>query len=78
MGGDRRPERSISTLGLVDFAIFPHLDNPGLPLNTIANAERWAAGMTVPAYAIDDETAIKVTEDGVDVVSEGHWRLFKG
>ena len=66
-----------STLGLVDFAIFPHLDNPGLPLNTIANAERWAAGMRVPAYAIDDETAIKVTDDGVEVISEGHWRLFE-
>ena len=66
-----------TTLGLVDFAIFPHLDNPDLPYNGMANAERWAAGMTVPAYAIDDQTAIKVTDDGVEVVSEGHWRLFE-
>ena len=29
-----------------------------------------------PAYAIDDETAIKVTDGTVDVVSEGHWKLF--
>jgi dipeptidase E len=29
-----------------------------------------------PAYAIDDETAIKVTEDSIEVVSEGHWKLF--
>ncbi len=65
-----------STLGLVDFAIFPHLDHPDLPRNKMANAERWAAGMTMPAYAIDDQTAIKVTDDGVEVVSEGHWRLF--
>ncbi len=41
----------------------------------MANAERWAAGMTLPAYAID-QTAIKVTDNGVEVVSEGHWRLF--
>jgi dipeptidase E len=66
-----------STLGLVDFAIFPHLDNPDLPHNAMANAERWAAGMTVPAYAIDDQTAIKVTDDGVEVISEGRWRLFE-
>jgi dipeptidase E len=66
-----------STLGQVNFAIFPHLDHPALPHNTMANAERWAAGMTVPAYAIDDQTAIKVTDDGVDVISEGHWRLFE-
>jgi hypothetical protein len=42
----------------------------------MADAERWAAGMSLPAYAIDDETAIQVTDDTVDVVSEGHWRLF--
>lgn len=66
-----------TTLGLVDFAIFPHLDNPDLPHNAMANAERWAAGMTVPAYAIDDQTAIKVTDDGVEVISEGHWRRFE-
>jgi dipeptidase E len=65
-----------STLGLVEFAIFPHLDHPALPNNKMAHAERWAAGITVPAYAIDDQTAIKVTDDGVEVISEGHWRLF--
>jgi len=27
-------------------------------------------------YAIDGETAIKVTNGGVEVVSEGHWKLF--
>jgi dipeptidase E len=32
--------------------------------------------MTVPAYAIDDQTAIKVTDGTVEVVSEGHWKLF--
>ena len=37
---------------------------------------RWAAGLSVPAYAIDDETAIKVVDDTVEVVSEGHWKLF--
>ncbi len=66
-----------ATLGLVDFAIFPHLDHPDLPENTMAHAERWAAGMTVPAYAIDDQTAIKVTDADVEVVSEGHWRRFE-
>ena len=64
------------TLGVVDFSIFPHLDHPDLPHNTMANAEKWAAGMSVPCYAIDDETAIKVTDGTVEVVSEGNWRLF--
>ena len=64
------------TLGVVDFSIFPHLDHPDLPENTMANAERWAAGIGGPAYAIDDQTAIKVVDGTVEVVSEGHWKLF--
>ena len=64
------------TLGVVDFSIYPHLENPDLPGNTIAAAERWAAGMPGPAYAIDDETAIKVVDGAIDVVSEGYWKLL--
>jgi dipeptidase E len=74
--GWKPPTGGDETLGLVDFAIFPHLDNPDLPQNTMADAERWAAGMQLRAYAIDDETAIKVNDGAVEVVSEGHWRQF--
>jgi dipeptidase E len=62
------------TLGVVDFSIFPHLDNPDLPWNSMATAERWAAELAAPAYAIDDETAIKVVDGTVEVISEGNWR----
>lgn len=65
-----------TTLGLVDFAIFPHVDHPGMPDNSMASAEKWAATMPMRAYATDAETAIKVTDGTVEVVSEGHWRLF--
>jgi dipeptidase E len=65
-------------LGIVDFSIFPHLDSPGLTENTMAGAERWAAEIAGPAYAIDDSTAISVVDGAVDVVSEGHWRFFEG
>ena len=64
------------TLGIVDFSIFPHLDNPNLPRNTMAAAERWAAELSGPAYAIDDETAIKVVDGTVEVISEGNWKLL--
>ena len=72
----RPPTGGDETLGMVDFAIFPHLDHPALPDNSLADAEKWAGGMPVPCYAIDDETAIKVADGAVEVVSEGHWRLF--
>jgi dipeptidase E len=74
--GWQPPTGGDSTLGLVDFAIFPHLDNEALPKNTMADAERWAADMPVPGYAIDDQTAIRVVDGAIDVVSEGHWKLF--
>jgi dipeptidase E len=70
------PTGGDETLGLVDFAIFPHLDHEALPYNTMANAEKWAAGMRMPAYGIDDETALKVVDGAVEVVSEGHWQRF--
>jgi dipeptidase E len=70
------PTGSDRALGMVDFSLFPHLDHPSLPDNSLANAERWAAGIPVPAYAIDDQTAIKVIDGTVEVVSEGHWKRF--
>lgn len=62
------------TLGVVDFSIFPHLDV--FPENTIAEAERWATEIGGPAYAMDDETAIKVVDGSVEVISEGLWELL--
>ncbi|ONI76588.1 peptidase S51 [Kribbella sp. ALI-6-A] len=64
------------TLGVVDFSIYPHLDHELMPGNSMADAERWAAGIAGPAYAIDDQTAIKVTDGTVEVISEGHWKAF--
>jgi dipeptidase E len=63
-------------LGLVDFAVFPHLDYPSFPENSMANAEKWATKRPVPTYAIDDQTAITVIDGTVEVVSEGHWKRF--
>jgi dipeptidase E len=61
-------------LGLVGFSIFPHLD--AFPTNTLADAERWAAEIDAPAYAIDEQTAISVVDGAVTVVSEGRWMRF--
>jgi dipeptidase E len=72
----RPPTGDDRTLGIVDFSICPHLAQEGMPGNSMAEAERWAAEIPGPAYAIDDETAIKVTDGTVEVVSEGHWKLL--
>jgi dipeptidase E len=62
------------TVGLVDFALFPHLDL--FPTNTMVDAERWAATVGCPAYAIDEQTALVVVDGRERVVSEGRWRRF--
>lgn len=70
------PSGGDSALGLVDFSICPHLAPDGQPGNSMAAAEKWAAALAGPAYAMDDETAIVVVDGTVEVVSEGHWRHF--
>ena len=66
------PSGDDSTLGVVDFSLFPHLGHEKLPENNLAHAETWAAKMRVPGYPMDDQTAMKVVDGAVEVVSEGH------
>ena len=68
------PTGDDTTLGIVDFSIFPHLDHEQMPDNTMANAEKWAAEIAIPAYAMDDQSAIRVSDGTVGVVSEGQWK----
>jgi dipeptidase E len=70
------PSGGDETLGIVDFSIFPHLAPDGMPGNSMAEAEQWAARIAGSAYAIDDQTAFKVVDGTVEVVSEGHWKRF--
>jgi dipeptidase E len=65
------------TLGVVDFSIFPHVGHPMMPENTMAEAERWAADLGLPSYALDDASAIVVADGGVEVVSEGTWKRLR-
>jgi len=62
--------------GLVDFAVIPHFENADHPDASAANAKTWASRIPSPVYAIDDQTAIKVADGRVEVISEGAWKLF--
>jgi dipeptidase E len=70
------PAESNKSLGLVDFALHPHLDHEWFPENSLANIEKLAATLPMPSYAIDDQTAIKVTDGSIEIISEGHWKLL--
>jgi dipeptidase E len=72
----RPPTGDDRALGIVDFSICPHVNGEGKPGNTMAEAEACASGISGPAYVIDDETALRVVDVVVDVVSEGQWTLL--
>jgi dipeptidase E len=62
--------------GFTDFALIPHANHKDRADASFDNAPKWAAKLPVPVYAIDDQTAIKVIDDAVEVVSEGEWNRF--
>lgn len=74
-GNHTLPAETDKSLGLFDFAIHPHLDHELFPKNSLANLEMRAATLPIPSYLIDDQTAIKITDGAVEVVSEGNWKL---
>ncbi|MHB8638027.1 MAG: Type 1 glutamine amidotransferase-like domain-containing protein [Fimbriimonadaceae bacterium] len=63
-------------LGLVDFALLPHVGHEKFPENSLPNAEIWASKLPGPMYAMDDQSAIKVVDGNAEIVSEGHCKLF--
>ena len=74
--GSDQAQEGDRALGLVDFALRVHLDREGFEDSSMANVEKWASERPVRTYAIDDQTAVKVTDGAVEVVSEGNWKLF--
>jgi dipeptidase E len=62
-------------LGLFDWYLKPHLYSPDFPGRGDAWADRIVARADFPMYFIDDESAVRVRDDKVDVVSEGRWRF---
>jgi dipeptidase E len=70
------PPESEKCLGLFEFAIHPHLNYEWFPDNSLANQEKLAATLSVPSYMIDDQTAIKIVGDKLEVISEGEWKKF--
>ncbi|WP_433732037.1 Type 1 glutamine amidotransferase-like domain-containing protein [Actinoplanes sp. CA-051413] len=63
-------------LGLVDFTLYPHLNHPDMEDTDLSSIQKWASGIPVPTYAIDDNTAVKVVDGTVEVISEGDWKLI--
>ncbi len=67
---------SAKTLGLVDFVIRPHLNADYFPQANLENVAKWAAKAAKPLYALDDQSALKIVDGKVDVISDGVWKRF--
>jgi dipeptidase E len=70
------PPDTDKSLNIVPFAIHPHLNHSWFPDNSLVNLEKLASTLPMTSYAIDDNTAIKVTDTGIEVISEGEWKLL--
>jgi dipeptidase E len=73
--GEARAQ-AYSPVGLFDWYLKPHLNSRGFPGRTPAWFEKAAAHLDFPVYAVDDDSAVRVRGDVVDVVSDGRWLLL--
>lgn len=61
----------LAGLGYVDFEIEPHCNE-----ERFATVESYSKKHNKKIYAIDDQTAISIIDNRVDVVSEGKWQFY--
>jgi dipeptidase E len=73
--GDARAQAR-PAIGLFDWYLKPHLNSRSFPNRTEAWYKKAAAELDFPVYAVDDDSAVRVRGDEVDVVSGGEWLLL--
>ncbi len=63
-------------LGFVNFHIRPHLNSEFFPKVTIEYLQEEAKKIPESIYAIDDDSAVLINDNKVEVISEGKWKKF--
>lgn len=63
-------------LGMVDFQFIPHLNSPYFDKIRKENLELGAKDIEEPVYALDDQSAMVVNGESIEVLSEGEWYRF--
>jgi dipeptidase E len=63
-------------LGLVNFQFIPHLNSPYFDKIREEYLSKAANDLKEPVYAADDNTAVKVVDDQISVVSEGKYVIY--
>lgn len=63
-------------LGLVDFYFFPHLNSPHFPHVRPPQIAAFAKEHGEKVYALDDDSALKIEDDRIELISEGESLVF--
>lgn len=63
-------------LGLVPFQFIPHLNSPYFDKIREENLRQASKDLKEPVYALDDNSALKIVDDKVEIVSEGKYLTF--
>lgn len=61
---------------LLPFYVVPHYAEAYTPKVTDKALEECANRLGAPIYGIDDDSAIAVSGDKIEIYSEGKWKLF--
>ena len=64
-------------LGFVDFYTRPHFNSSDFPHAHDAYIQKLAKDADMPVYALDDDSAVKIVDGRVEVISEGNWKKYE-
>lgn len=62
--------------GFVDFNFYPHLNSPQFPDVREPDVAKLATGEKHKMYVLDDQSALKVVDDKVEVITEGKYLIL--
>jgi len=72
-GEDLDKTKNMPGLNFVDFYFLPHLNSPDFKKLRENFIKDTVQGITEKIYVLDDNSALKVVNDEVEIISEGKW-----
>ena len=70
---DMLETEELEGLNFVDFYFLPHLNSEWFEKMKKENIEKVGEEISRPIYALDDDSALKIVDNKIEVISEGEW-----
>jgi len=74
--GEHTEKETMRGLGLVDFYFLPHLNSPHFSVRVESTVKEAMKEIQIKTYVLDDQSALKVVDGKVEVISEGKYLEF--